>query len=303
MLNKKLQENIEQVYELGELIGSGSYGLIFKALRKSDQQVVAIKCFVSGEAISKNFLNEVKLIFRIQHPHVVKALDIFFANRTYALVFEFMNGGDLRHHIEQGAMPMSQALMVASQIASGLQQIHQQGIIHRDLKPENILVHQENDQITYKVADFNISQFAPDQKLRATDRGSPIYMAPEQFYTDYDQRADFYALGIILFELLTGDIPFKGPYKSLMQQHIQNEINIEAVHAWVQPVLQKLLAKSPDARYPDAAHLIADLNPLLLRLTEEETQHLSFDAKEEAFYLKYLHETLWTRWMQGSTNL
>jgi eukaryotic-like serine/threonine-protein kinase len=299
VINKKLQQNIEQTYEMGELIGSGSYGIIFKARRRSDDQRVAIKCFVSGEAISKNFLNEVKLIFRIQHPHVVKALDIFFANKTYAIVFEYMNGGDLRQHMRM-AMPMSQALIVTSQVSSGLQQIHQQGIIHRDLKPENILVHRKEKEITYKVADFNISRFAPDQVLRATDRGSPMYMAPEQFYTDYDHRADFYAMGIILYEMLTGDIPFKGAYQALMQQHIQKKPNLEPIHEWVRPVLEKLLAKAPEDRYKSATDIIRDLNPILLQLSSTGSYVLRFDDQEEAFYLKYLHETLWTRWMKNT---
>lgn len=300
MINKKLQRNIEQAYVLGELIGSGSYGLIFKAHRREDNKKVAIKCFVSGEAISKNFLNEVKLIFRIQHPHVVKALDVFFANKTYAIVFEYMNGGDLRQHMK-GAVPMSQALMIMSQVSAGLQQIHRQGIIHRDLKPENILVHQEQKEVTYKVADFNISRFAPEQVLRATDRGSPMYMAPEQFYTTYDHRADFYAMGIILYEMLTGDLPFKGAYQQLMQQHIQKTPHLEPIHEWVRPILEKLLAKDPQARYQQATEIIADLNPILLQLSQTGSYVLTFDDKEEAFYLKYLHETLWTRWMKNTS--
>ena len=300
MINKKLQQNIEQAYEIGELIGSGSYGLIFKSRRRVDQKLVAIKCFVSGEAISKNFLNEVKLIFRIQHPHVVKALDVFFANKTYAIVFEYMNGGDLRSHMDK-AITLSQALIIMSQVISGLKQIHQQGIIHRDLKPENILVHRENKEVTYKVCDFNISRFAPERMLRATDRGSPLYMAPEQFYSTYDHRADFYAMGIIFYEMLTGETPFKGAYQLLMQQHIQKAPPLEAIHPWVLPMIEKFLAKDPNDRYQQANEILADLSPVLLQLSQAESSILTFDAKEEAFYLKYLHETLWTRWMKETS--
>ena len=136
--------------------------------------------------------------------------------------------------------------------------------------------------------------------LRATDRGSPIYMAPEQFYTTYDHRADFYAMGVILYEMLTGDIPFKGAYQQLMKQHIQKAPQLEPIHEWVRPVMEKLLAKAPEDRYQNAGEIIAALSPILLRLSHTGSYVLRFDDQEDAFYLKYLHETLWTRWMKNA---
>ncbi len=307
MLGKNLKQSIEQVYALDEVIGSGSYGIIFKAFRLSDRQTVAIKCFVSGDDIPQNCLNELKLIFRLQHPHIVKALDVFFAKKAYALVFEYMNAGDLRQHMKYHPIHAAQAFLLVSQVASGLSLIHKQNIVHRDIKPENILVHQQENQVFYKLADFNISRFAAVQQLRATDRGSPLYMAPEQFYDTYDHRADLYALGIILYELLSGRPPFEGSYRELMQQHIQKEPEYADIPALARPLLERLLAKKPAERYENTAALLEDLNPLLLKLSHTGSilplpssprdPVLTFDENKGAFYLKYLHQTLWTEWI------
>ena len=307
MIGKNLQDRIEKVYRLDEILGSGSYGVIFKAYRKEDNLPVAIKCFVSGEQIPQNCFNEIKLIFRIQNPYVIKALDVFFARRAYAIVFEFMNSGDLRQFMQSQRISLSQSFILISQIASGLKAIHKLGIIHRDLKPENILVHREKNQLIYKLADFNISRFAYEQKLKATDRGSPLYMAPEQFYDSYDHRADFYALGIIFYELVCGITPFLGSYQELMRQHIKTEINFDKVPVACKDIIEKMLQKKPDLRYQTSDDMLNDLNQALNQLSEDqqlqamssesEQTILTFDSQKQAFYLKYVDKTLWTEYL------
>lgn len=312
MLPQKLLDKISPDYILEDMLGSGSYGTVFQARRKKSGKPVAIKIFTTGNALSANCLNEVKLLFRLTHPHIVRAMDFFFTGNFYAIVFEFMNEGDLRRLMHTGKLDEAHALLIGLQIASGLDYIHSKGIIHRDLKPENILIHREAQEITYKICDFNISRFAEKGYLTASNQGSPLYMAPEQFYDRYDQRADLYALGVILYELLSGRTPFEGVYMTLMRAHI-NETpeweHLEGVSEPTQAFIASLLSKAPEDRPPNAKTVFETLNALLqkqpLRRSHKPSQTrassqrqasgpvLTFDQSESTFYLKYLDSDLW----------
>ncbi|MBF2054587.1 MAG: serine/threonine-protein kinase [Candidatus Sericytochromatia bacterium] len=310
MLSKKLHEKISPQYIIEDIIGSGSYGTVFSGKQRQSGRAVAIKVFLTGQKLSDNCLNEIKLLFRLKHDHIVTALDFFFASGCYAIVFEFMNEGDLRQLMQHGPLEESHVLMIASQIASGLDYIHNKGIIHRDLKPENILIHRNSQEIRYKICDFNISRFAANGNLRATNQGSPLYMAPEQFYDNYDYRADLYALGVILYELLCGSPPFEGVYLTLMRAHIQNTPDwhpLEHISEHTQTMIQSLLAKDANQRPPNAKALLENIHTILQKDLPQRPQTpeasvqskaptgpiLTWDAEESSFYLKYVDSSLW----------
>lgn len=285
MIPKDLQTQLAGSYGVAEIIGSGSFGVVFRGQNLADGQPVAIKVFTRDAPLA-NSMNEMKLLFRLRHPHVIRVLDLFYSRSSYCLVFEFMAGGDLRQHMEH-RLPEPEALAIAAQLADGLSYIHQQGIVHCDLKPENVLLERDNDTIRCKLADFNTSQFSR-RALTAGNQGSPLYMAPEQFYDRYDHRADLYALGVLLYEMLAGQTPFEGSLQELMQAHIRQNPDLARCQASA-PTLQlieSLLAKDPEQRPATADSLRDQLKQLL------QAGFASELAQGEAFYLKYLDSGL-----------
>lgn len=300
-LTKALQEAVESRYFLQEPLSGGSFGLVFRGLEREQNIPVAIKIFNAQAERFQNSLNELRLLFRLRHPHVVKILDLFYIQNSYALVFEFMNQGDLRQKMEsQGCFSEVEALMIVNQIAAGLAYIHSKKIVHHDLKPENILVHQTSSELIYKLADFNISKFNNAGELLASNQGSPLYMAPEQFYDRYDHRADLYSLGIIFFELLTGKTPFEGSLQELMRAHIQTEISWHKylISEPLQDLLKNLLAKNPQERPSDSQTLLEKLEGLLryqvslVQQRADQRPFLDWDEKRTAFFLDYLDRSL-----------
>lgn len=296
-----LQEAIESRYILEEPISGGSFGLVFRGTEAEQKIPVAIKIFNAQAGRFQNSLNELRLLFRFRHPHIVRILDLFYIQNSYALVFEFMNQGDLRQKMEsQGCFSEPEALMIAHQIAAGLAYIHGQKIVHHDLKPENILVHQTHSELIYKLSDFNISRLNHSGHLLASNQGSPLYMAPEQFYDRYDHRADIYALGIILFELITGRTPFEGTLQELMRAHIHADIPWDkyAISHSIQDFLKLLLAKNPQERPADSQTVIHVLNQLMSdqmkapQKAKEQEPVFSWDEQRSAFYLAYLDASL-----------
>lgn len=294
MLNTELKQVIESRYRDLELISGGTFGLVYSAQDRETQEKVAIKVFNAGNY--KSSVNELKLLFRLKHPNIVKILDVFYLKHSYALVFEYINGGDLRARIENQTTPISEkeSIMIMAQIAAGLHYIHKNNIVHLDLKPENILVQHNADQSIYKLADFNISRFQDTQHLGASYQGSAIYMAPEQFYQNADQKSDFYSLGIIWFELLTGSPPFEGLLKELMKAHIQFAVPFERCQASepVLDILKSLLAKDPQQRPATSQILLDSLTQLVekysLETLSSQRTSLQWDPEQAAFYLKYL---------------
>ncbi|PKL74329.1 MAG: hypothetical protein CVV27_21060 [Candidatus Melainabacteria bacterium HGW-Melainabacteria-1] len=289
MIPAELLAQLSSAYRVGEPIGSGSYGLVFRGESLADGEPVAIKTFIQQDA-QQNSLNELKLLFRLRHPHVIRVLDLFYARKSYCLVFEYMESGDLRERMQEPLLE-PEALVIAAQLADGLAYIHGQGIIHRDLKPENVLLRREGETMRCKLADFNLSKFTRTA-LTASNRGSPLYMAPEQFYDRYDGRADLYALGVMLYEMLRGHPPFEGNLQELMRAHLQQAPDLDAWPAGhgVRVLLAELLAKDPEQRPATAEQLRQRLRDLLAAHHSGLLQSAAPEAGRPAgaFYLKYL---------------
>jgi serine/threonine-protein kinase len=216
------------LYHVERLIGVGGMGRVYEATHVHLGKAYAVKVLPEGRAdkpeATERFLREAKAATKIEHEHIVKIVN-FDRDDEHRLfiVMDLLQGENLADRIAQGALPLDEAIEIARQTGDALQAAHDAGIVHRDLKPENIFITQRNGRDFVKVLDFGISKIKTpehgDPKLTATDQivGTPLYISPElaRGIAVVDHRTDIYALGVIVYEMLTGTPPFSG------QNHFQ----------------------------------------------------------------------------------
>jgi serine/threonine-protein kinase len=221
------------LYRVTRLIGVGGMGRVYEATHSHLGKAYAVKVLPEGRAdkpdATERFLREARSASKIENDHIVKIVncDSDEAHRLF-IVMELLEGENLADRIERGALPVADAIAIAKQTAEALQAAHDAGIVHRDLKPENIFITQKDGRDFVKVLDFGISKIKNpehgDPKLTATDQivGTPLYISPElaRGAAVVDHRADIYALGVILYEMITGTPPFTGQnHFQLLYQH------------------------------------------------------------------------------------
>jgi serine/threonine-protein kinase len=277
-------------YRIDAVIGEGGMGAVYRAEHVLMHKPVALKVLhadLSGkEEIRERFEREAMAGAHIDHPNVACATDFgALADGSFFLVMEYIAGKSLRQLLDQGRLEPARALRIARGILAGLGAAHAKGVVHRDLKPENVvLVQKDGDPDFVKVLDFGIAKLDPNELSRPSGRpaaaakaaspltragaiiGTPEYMAPEQALGDpVDRRADLYALGVILYEMLAGSRPFGGGALTLMRAHALAETpalppDLDAsVGPRVAPILKRAMAKLPVDRYQSAAELDAAL--------------------------------------------
>ena len=241
----ELEEKFPQ-FEILECLGRGGMGVVYKARQKALDRIVAIK-ILAGEwqddpGFAERFEKEAKLLARLNHPNIVTIHDFGNAGGLFHIVMEYIDGVNIRDLLRDGKLEPEQALAIIPPICDALQFAHDHGVVHRDIKPENILLDREG---RVKIADFGIATIAGD----AADRsGTPAYMAPEQaeHAARIDHRADIYALGVVLYEMLTGERPdkdFKGP-----SSKVQVDVKIDEI-------VLRALQKSPELRFQTAGEM------------------------------------------------
>ena len=252
-------------YKLASQIGEGAKSRVYLAERLHDGQTVVLKIIdvdlVNEHAYVKRFVEEAELVLDLKSPYVVRVFDHGFTDECGYMAMEFFPRGDLKHRIEIGITPVD-AVHCLANVAYGLQAIHAVGIVHRDLKPANVMFRHDD---TLALGDFGISQrLASESDFHKTRRvlGTPHYMSPEQGQgKQVDVRNDIYSLGVMFYEMLTGDKPYRGATPAaLVYQHIHSPIPI--LHSKLrryQPLLEKLLAKDPGDRFKSADELLAEL--------------------------------------------
>jgi eukaryotic-like serine/threonine-protein kinase len=219
-------------YDLLEKIAEGGMGAIYKARHRETNQVVAVKVMarhvVSNPVLLRRFEQEFRAASQLNHPNIVCALDGCFVGTTPYMVMEFVEGESLGARLERdGRLPHPEAIRLIVQVAQGLHRAHKQGLVHRDVKPDNILVTRDG---VAKLADLGLVKVADaDLNLTKTGRGlgTPHFMAPEQFKDakNVDARADVYSLGATLYQMVTGELPFRsnGPLDAWMKK-INNDL-------------------------------------------------------------------------------
>ncbi|MFK7956037.1 MAG: protein kinase [Lysobacterales bacterium] len=243
-------------YNLIREIGEGGMARVFLGTQLSLGREVAVKVLrgsLSGEDFQRRFLHEGQMLAKLNHPNIVPIHDIGQQGEHFYMAMEYLQGGTLSERMKHG-ISVAECIRICTQVAHALHLAHTHNIVHRDMKPSNIMF---RDELTPVLTDFGIAR-KTDSEHRLTKTGmvvgTPYYMSPEQITgKDIDGRADLYSLGIMFFELLTGELPFKADEPlALAMQHVQEAPPAlpEAV-AELQPILDDMLAKDKDDRYPD----------------------------------------------------
>jgi serine/threonine protein kinase len=260
--------------EILELIGQGGMGFVYKARQPKLDRFVALKILPQSLAtdptFTERFTREGRVLAKLSHPNIVTVHDFGQANGFFYLLMEFVNGVNLRQAMQAGRFTPAQALALVPDICEALQYAHTQGILHRDIKPENILL-DANGRI--KIADFGIAKLLgeakPEGALTGTGSaiGTPHYMAPEQIEkpAEVDHRADIYSLGVVLYELLTGELPL-GKFQPPSEK--------TPLNPGIDAVVLRALEKEREKRYQSARDVktgVQDLGAALPQLPPENT--------------------------------
>lgn len=259
-------------YEILEKIGSGGMADVYKAKCHVLNRLVAIKVlkqeYSTDATFVKKFRVEAQSAAGLSHPNIVNVYDVGEDNGIYFIVMELVQGITLKNYIDmKGKLDIREALNISVQIASGLSAAHDNRIIHRDIKPQNIIMSRDGK---VKVTDFGIAKVADSTTVTTTAAGTVHYISPEQARGGYsDEKSDIYSLGITMYEMVTGRVPFEGETNvAVALLHIQGEMvpprELEpSIPMSFEKIILKCTQKKPDRRYASARDLIADLRKVL----------------------------------------
>ena len=272
-MDKYVGKRLDGRYEIKEVIGVGGMAYVYKAYDSIDDRTVAVKIlrdeYLANEKFTRRFKNESKAIAILSHPNIVKVYDVSFGERLQYIVMEYIDGITLKEYIEQQQdIKWKEAVHFTVQILRALQHAHDKGIVHRDIKPQNIMLLPDG---TIKVTDFGIARFSRNEirATSATDKaiGSVHYISPEQARGDItDEKADIYSTGVMLYEMLTGRLPFEADSAvsvAIMQLQsepkLPREIN-PSIPEGLEEITIKAMQKDPAKRYQSAAEMLYDID-------------------------------------------
>ena len=265
-------------YEILEWIGSGGMSDVYKAKCHKLNRYVAVKVlkreFINDTTFVSKFQAEAEAAACLTHPNIVNVYDVGREGDIYYIVMELAEGITLKQYIQnKGKLEIAESISIAMQIAQGIEAAHRHNIVHRDIKPQNIIISSDG---RVKVTDFGIAKAASSQTISSNTMGSVHYISPEQARGGYcDERSDIYSLGITMYEMLTGRVPFEGDSTvAVALQHIQGEMvpprALEPViPVSIEKIILKCTQKKPEQRYSSATELIADLKRALMTPDED----------------------------------
>jgi len=246
--------------EILEFLGQGGMGAVYKARQKRLGRLVALKILPPqvgrDPAFAERFEREARSMAMLSHPHIVAVYDFGQTQEgLYYFTMEFVDGTDLRHVIQAGSLKPSEALAIVPQICEALQYAHEEGLVHRDIKPENILMDKKGH---VKIADFGLARLLEEPGIGLTltqphqRMGTPHYMAPEQIERPHevDHRADIYSLGVVFYEMLTGELPLGKFAPPSRKVHVDVRLD---------QVVLRSLEKEPELRYQQASEVKTDV--------------------------------------------
>ena len=265
---------LSQRYRLDAQVGHGGMSTVYRAFDTVLERQVAIKQMhreiASDSDQLERFRREARAVAQLNHPHVVGVIDAGEDDGTPYIVFEYVEGETLKDRIRRhGRLPVPEAVAYAIEIARGLSAAHQRHIVHRDVKPQNVLIDEEG---TAKVTDFGIARSLTEEGLTADGRvlGTTDYVSPEQALGHaVTPQSDLYSLGVVLFEMLTGDVPFHGENQvAVAMRHVREELpdvqlRRPEVSSALAAVIDRATEKDLDRRYASAEELCADLAEVL----------------------------------------
>lgn len=265
-------------YEIMEKIGTGGMSDVYKAKDHKLNRFVAVKVLKQEFSENANFVSKFRIEAQaaagLMHPNIVNVYDVGEEGENHYIVMELVEGITLKKYIEKKArLSVKEAVSIAIQVSMGIEAAHNNHIIHRDIKPQNIIISKEGK---VKVTDFGIAKAATSNTITSNVMGSVHYTSPEQARGGYsDEKSDIYSLGVTMFEMLTGRVPFNGETTvAIAIKHIQEEFPspreyVGEIPVCVEQIVLKCCQKSPDRRYQSMAELIADLKQSLISPDED----------------------------------
>ena len=265
---------IGERYRVGELLGQGGMGVVYRAETAEGADTVAVKFLRPshrGSGIAQQrFQREIDVAKRLDHPHLVKVLDSGVWEETSFLVMEFVDGASMKERIRRGkTLEVEATLPLLRQLCDGIQAVHEAGVVHRDVKPSNVLMTREGD---VKVCDFGLAFTEGVGLTRITQTGmgmgTPEYMAPEQIEgRRVDSRADIYSLGVLMYEAFTGELPFVGENAmAVIMQHLNrapfppSTLNA-SLPVWLEGIILRAIEKEPSRRFQSMDEIRRELAP------------------------------------------
>ncbi len=269
-MDKYTGKKLDGRYEIRELIGVGGMANVYHCYDTIDAREVAIKIlkdeFLNNEDFIRRFKNESKAIAVLNHPNIVRVYDVSFGDMIQYIVMEYIDGITLKEYIDmQKVLDWKETVHLTTQILKALQHAHENGIVHRDIKPHNIMLLQDG---TIKVTDFGIARFSSNATRTMTEQaiGSVHYIAPEQARGEKtDGKTDIYSVGVMMYEMLTGTLPFDGDSAvsvALMQLQAKpkrpREINPD-IPEGLEEITMKAMQKNPEDRYHSAVEMLSDI--------------------------------------------
>ncbi len=265
-------------YEIVEKIGSGGMSDVYKAKDHVLGRFVAIKVLKKEFSEDVNFVTkfrtEAQSAARLEHPNIVNIYDVGSEYGMYYIVMEYVEGITLKSYIEKkGRLSYKEAVSIAIQVGRGIEAAHNKHIVHRDIKPQNIIISTDGK---VKVTDFGIARAANNNTIHADVMGSVHYTSPEQARNGFvDGKSDIYSLGIVMYEMVTGRVPFDGDSTvAIAIQHLQDEMTPPSAYApdlpiSMEKIILKCTQKNPDRRYESISDLLVDLKKVLISPDED----------------------------------
>ena len=293
-MDRYVGKRLDGRYEIREIIGVGGMAVVYKAYDTIESRIVAIKIlkeeFVTNEDFVRRFKNESKAIAVLSHPNIVKVYDVSFGDLIQYIVMEYIDGITLKQYIEShGSIPWKDTVNIVMQILRALQHAHDKGIIHRDVKPQNIMLTSDG---TIKVTDFGIARFARSEHKTMTDKaiGSVHYISPEQARGEVtDEKADIYSVGVIMYEMLSGTLPFQAESAVIVaMMQLQNEPKPlreidPTIPLGLTQITMNAMQKEVVRRYQTAAEMLCDLETFRRDPTATFEHHYFVDEAPTRF--------------------
>ena len=301
-MDKYIGKRLDGRYEIHELIGVGGMANVYRCTDTLDDREVAIKIlkdeYLNNDEFIRRFKNESKAIAVLSHQNIVKVYDVSFGDMIQYIVMEYIDGITLKEYIDQqGIIEWRDTIHLTTQVLKALQHAHECGIVHRDIKPQNIMLLQDG---TIKVTDFGIARFSDKATRTMTDQaiGSVHYISPEQARGDLtDGKTDIYSVGVMLYEMLTGKLPFDGDSAvtvALMQLQSTpkrpREVN-PGIPIGLEQVTMRAMQKKPTDRYTSAAEMLSDIERFRLNPSIVFDYGRSFVDNEPTKFVGSIKET------------
>lgn len=303
-------------YAVKEVIGTGGMSIVYKAEDTQEGRLVALKVlkeeFVREPKSRRRFLNESRAIAMLSHENIVDVLDVNFEGDVQYIVMEYLEGPTLKEYmVEHGALDVYDALHIVEQILSALKHAHERGVVHRDIKPQNIILVDGNE--TVKVMDFGIAHVQNYSTITISDKaiGTVHYISPEQAKgRPADERSDIYSTGVILYEMLTGKLPFDADsavsvaLMQVQQKAVPPSQIVPDIPPAVEHIVMKAMRKNVEARYQNAGEMLEDIekfkeNPDVILETTPPKADPNFVAEDPQPKRKsrYVRKRTQNRWL------